>query len=118
MNTKPKERICRLEVRLKQDEYTQLQIRANKNKMTVSDYVRRTVFAEKFTRITTDFEVYLELKALHADLNRMGNFLLERKVQDRLGLQTAYDTREAVARTVEDLRRLRELTLSQINGKN
>lgn len=98
----------RLEVRLTEKDYIDLHLRAASNNMKLSDYVRRTVFDDRFKKIHTDYDVYKELKALHADLNRLGNWIIGKKDFKDYGARNIESMTERLYDTIEHLNQVQK----------
>ena len=92
-----------IHVRFNEVELNEIKIRAAANHYSISDFVRRTVFDERFRYIHTDFETYREFKALHNDLNRLGNYMISNAAKETLGEQNAFVVREKVFETLKNL---------------
>lgn len=94
----------RLEVRLTEKDYIELHLRSAQNNMKLSDYVRRTVFDDRFKKIHTDYDVYKELKGIHADLNRLGNWIIGKKDFKDYGARNMNSMTARLNDTIEQLK--------------
>lgn len=101
-------RYKRLEVRLTEADYQDLHLRAANNFMKVSDYVRRVVFDDRFKHIHTDYDVYKEIRALHADLNRLGNWIIGKKSFTAYGARNLNSMTDRLYETIEHLAVVRD----------
>ncbi len=72
----PNLREHRIFVRMTTEEFLELKTRALNNNRKVSEYVRETVFADKWVKLNDDWHLYDELRSTHNDLNRLGNYLI------------------------------------------
>ena len=98
-----------LKVRLNENDHNELLLRASANNMSLSNYARRTLFENRFRRIQSDFEIFREFKHAHADLNRLGNYLISNDAKDKLGLEYAFAYREKAQEGIEEINHLIEL---------
>lgn len=72
----PNLRDCNILIRLTTSEFLELKTRALNNNRKVSEYVRETVFADKWIKLNDDWHLYDELRSTHNDLNRLGNYII------------------------------------------
>ena len=108
-----------IHIRLKEDEYIELRTRANNNDLSLSHFVRNTVFSNRFIQINTDYDLYIEIKKLHADLNRLGNYLVH--VSSLLELQTDQSNLEklriSISKTINESEKLKKIVIKAIKGQ-
>ena len=102
LNSRPKKnRTRQIHIRLTEDDYIQLKLKAKASNLTVTDYIIRTAFDERFNIIFTDYKSIQEIRLLHADLNRLGNFMVSRRAKEFLGIDGAYSVKKACEDTIE-----------------
>ena len=64
----------RIFVRLTTEEFLELKTRASSNHRKVSEFVRETVFADKWVKLNDDWHLYDAIRSTNNDLNRLGNY--------------------------------------------
>lgn len=102
----------RREIRLTETEYKDLNLRASTNRMTISEYIRFMIFKDKEIKINTEYDLFMEIKRFHADLNKLGNYLVH--VTSVIEDAEAYINKEELSITIMKLRMKAEEAEEQI----
>lgn len=124
--TKPKNpnlRDCNILIRLTTSEFLELKTRALNNNRKVSEYVRETVFADKWIKLNDDWHLYDELRSTHNDLNRLGNYIihltsvLEQKALSADVLKSVKELQAHVHDAIQTTDKAKELAHQAVFGK-
>lgn len=102
----------RREIRLTQSEYEELNLRATENSMTISEYMRYMIFKDKNIKINTDYDLYMAIKHLHNDINRLGNYLVH--VTSVIEKAKSYKEKDELDKTILTLKGKTKETLDLI----
>lgn len=124
--TKPKNpnlRDCNILIRLTTSEFFELKTRALNNNRKVSEYVRETVFADKWIKLNDDWHLYDELRSTHNDLNRLGNYLihltsvLEQKALSADVLKSVKELQAHIHNAIQTTDKAKEIAHQAVFGK-
>lgn len=113
---KKERELKRVEVRLTEKDYLELNLRAANHHMSVSAYIRRTVFEERFKRIHTDYDTIKTYKQLNADLNRLGNMMLATTMHKTIGNNTSRVIKQTVDETLNLLNQIMKVIKTEMKG--
>src|SRR5574344_2030187 len=64
-------------VRFNRDEYIELLLRANNNDMKITEYIKNTIFSDKYRLLNSDYDLYERFGQILNVLTRTGNFLVK-----------------------------------------
>ena len=119
----PNLRDCNILIRLTTSEFLELKTRALNNNRKVSEYVRETVFADKWIKLNDDWHLYDELRSTHNDLNRIGNYIihltnvLEQKALSADVLKSVKELQAHVHDAIQTTDKAKELAQQAVFGK-
>ena len=119
----PNLRDCNILIRLTTSEFLELKTRALNNNRKVSEYVRETVFADKWIKLNDDWHLYDELRSTHNDLNRLGNYIihltsvLEQKALSADVLKSVKELQAHVHEAIQTTDKAKELAHQAVFGK-
>lgn len=66
-----------IHVRLCKDDYAELRVRATSNNMKMNQYIRNTIFSDRYRIINTDYDLFFRLGRAIDVLTRTGNYLVK-----------------------------------------
>lgn len=66
-----------IHVRLCKDDYAELRVRATNNNMKMNQYIRNTIFSDRYRIINTDYDLFFRLGRAIDVLTRTGNYLVK-----------------------------------------
>ena len=66
-----------INVRLCKDDYAELRVRATSNNMKMNQYIRNTIFSDRYRIINTDYDLFFRLGRAIDVLTRTGNYLVK-----------------------------------------